>query len=359
MMGRHAVRQSERPLVVTADESLLDELLGLAASAGIDVEVVPDAGSARRRWATASVIVLDDAIVESVVSLATPRRDGVIVLGRDLDDADIWRRAVNVGADHVVFLPDAASWLVDQLASPAVSASPARVVTVLTASGGVGASTLAASLSMRAVMRELSPILVDADPLGGGIDLLLGAEDTPGVRWGELGATSGRIERRSLVDALPAEWGLPFLSWSRSGAGDLTSAAYDSVLSALIRDGSLVVVDLGRAVGPLSDLVLAVTTTAVLLVPARVRAVAAAAHLINRLDHLRDQLCLVVRRPAPAGLDVATIARTLELPLLGSLPHDGRRAEWEENGLPPSTKGSWQRVGDAILDRESQRTSAA
>ena len=176
---------------------------------------------------------------------------------------------------------------------------------------------------------------------------------------GRVAGTSGRIERRALVDALPVDSGLPFLSWSQFAQGDLEPKTYDSVLSALVRDGSLVVVDLGRAGGPLPDRVLAATTTAVLLVPARVRAVAAAAQLVTRLDQVRERLCLVVRRPAPAGLDVATIARTLDLPLLGSLPHDSRRAEWEENGLPPSTKGSWQRVTDAILDLGSTGANAA
>ena len=47
-------------------------------------------------WTAASVIVLGDAVVESVVSSAFPRRDGVIVVGTDLDDADVWRRAVNI-----------------------------------------------------------------------------------------------------------------------------------------------------------------------------------------------------------------------------------------------------------------------
>ena len=47
-MGKHTAMGSGRPLVVTADKHLLDEVLRLAAMVGVDVEVVPDAGSARR-----------------------------------------------------------------------------------------------------------------------------------------------------------------------------------------------------------------------------------------------------------------------------------------------------------------------
>lgn len=57
-----------------------------------------------------------------------PRGDGILVLadsgvtrsvylGIDLDDARIWSRAVDVGATHVVVLPDGAPWLQAHLTS--------------------------------------------------------------------------------------------------------------------------------------------------------------------------------------------------------------------------------------------------
>jgi hypothetical protein len=67
----------------------------------------------------------------------------------------------------------------------------------------------------------------------------------------------------------------------------------------------------------------------------------------------------VVRKPSPGGLDASTITRVLDLPIVGTLSHDGRRAEWEENGLPPSTKGSWARISDAILDGSWRASCAA
>ena len=358
-MGKHTAVGGGRPLVVTSDEALLDELLQFAASAGVEVDVAADASTASRSWTDASLVVIDDSVVSALMTQDVTRRGQVIVIGRDLDDAGVWRRAVNVGADHVVFLPDAADWLAEQFQLSTARSAQARVVTVLTASGGCGASTLAATVAMRATTRKLAPVLIDADPLGGGLDLLLGAETEPGVRWPDLADTDGRIGGQTLIDALPKDHGLPFLSWTQAGDDDAIAATYGSVLSALTREDSLVVVDLGRHTGPLSRAVLSVTTTAVLLVPARVRAVAAASTLLKRLDHLRDELCLVVRRPSPAGLDESTIARVLDLPLIGTLPHDGRRAEWEENGLPPSTKGGWARVSDAVLDDDRSGSCAA
>src|SRR3712207_8052527 len=45
-----------RPLIVTADASLLDDLLRLAAAAGVEPEVAADAGAARRSWSTATAV---------------------------------------------------------------------------------------------------------------------------------------------------------------------------------------------------------------------------------------------------------------------------------------------------------------
>lgn len=367
-MGRHTA-STGRPLIVTADEQLLDRLLTLAGKAGLDVDVVPDAGSARSTWLTASVVLLDDAVAGMPSTSALTRRAGVIVVGRNLDDSQVWRRAVSIGADHVVFLPDADEWLVQQLAHPTHphptdthptdTVDESRVVTVVTATGGAGASTLAASLALRAVGKQLSPLLVDGDPRGGGIDLLLGAETVPGVRWGDLSEATGRIERQTLVDALPVDDGLPFLSWSRDHRPELGPDVYASVMSSIASAGSLGVVDLGRTTGALAEAALAVTTSIVVLVPSRVRAVAAASQLVQRLDSRRDQLLLVVRRPSPAGLDAESIAKLVDLPLFGTLPHDARRAEWEENGLPPSPRGAWQRVADAILAHDSKAAQAA
>ena len=358
-MGRHTATAVGRPLVVTSDEHLLDQLLRLAAAAGVDVDVAPDAGAARESWSLASVILLDDALASEAASAGLTRRAEVIVIGRDLDDAAVWRRAVTVGADHVVFLPEAADWLIERILSGRSGAGSAQVVTVISASGGAGASTLAAAVALRAVGRHLSPVLVDADPGGGGIDLLLGAEQAHGVRWGDLSGTEGSVEQQVLLDALPVDDGLPFLSWSRDDDTALTAAAYDCVLSSLTRHDGLVVVDVGRAAGMLPQAAIAVTTTAVLLVPARVRAVAAATALVQRNEQLRDRMVVVVRRASSTGLDAATVAQSVALPLLGTLPHDPRSAEWEDNGLPPRTRGAWQRVADAIIDREAKGVSAA
>ena len=66
------------------------------------------------------------------------------------------------------------------------------------AGGGVGASTLAAVLAWAA-----GGVLIDLDPVGGGIDVLLGIETTPGARWSGLHLAGGRLEPSLLAGGLP------------------------------------------------------------------------------------------------------------------------------------------------------------
>ncbi|MDO9455610.1 MAG: hypothetical protein Q7T52_05945, partial [Nocardioides sp.] len=52
----HLARRA--PLLVTADPALRDELLRLAAAAGVAPDVAADPGSALRSWARAPVVLV-------------------------------------------------------------------------------------------------------------------------------------------------------------------------------------------------------------------------------------------------------------------------------------------------------------
>ncbi|MGH8862840.1 MAG: septum site-determining protein Ssd, partial [Jatrophihabitantaceae bacterium] len=73
------------------------------------------------------------------------------------------------------------------------------MIGVIGGSGGVGASTFAsvvASVAGRAV-------LIDLDTVGGGIDVLLGMEETAGARWSGLRVGGGYLDPALLADGLP------------------------------------------------------------------------------------------------------------------------------------------------------------
>ncbi len=86
-------------------------------------------------------------------------------------------------------------------------------------------------------------VIVDLDVLGGGIELTLGIESTPGVRWSGLHAEGGRIDPVALREGLPRWADVAVLSCDR---GSIEPAAVASVLAAARQLGSTVV-ELGRA----------------------------------------------------------------------------------------------------------------
>ena len=55
-------------------------------------------------WETAPLVLVGDDAARRVRGAV--RRRGVVLVGRDQDDSTVWRRAVEIGADHVLVLPD-------------------------------------------------------------------------------------------------------------------------------------------------------------------------------------------------------------------------------------------------------------
>jgi secretion/DNA translocation related CpaE-like protein len=332
---------ADHPLVVTADPRLLDDLLRLSAAADVEVEVAGDAPAARRAWGSAPLVLIGADLAVTLAQRPPPRREDVVLIGGDLDDAGIWERAVTLGAEHVAFLPDADDWLVDRLADAGERAGRRTgvLVVVVGGRGGAGASTLAAALGVTAVRRGHRALLVDADPLGGGLDLVLGGEDTAGLRWPELAGTRGRIAGDSLTEALPTVDGLVVLSWDRSSPLLVDPAALSSVLSAGTRAHDIVLVDLPRSVDVAAEEALSRCDVALLVVPAEVRATASAARVAAAVGAFASRVEVIVRGPAPGGLPADFVAASLGLPLAGSVRAEPGLAAALERGEAPARNG--------------------
>ena len=357
-MGKHS-REPRRPLILTADEQFLDQMLSLAAASGSDVHVAHDTSSARKQWTHASVVIVDDRVVPADDPWTMERRPNLVLVGHEHDNADVWQRALRVGAEHVVFLPDATEWLAEQLGTT-IRPRTAEIIGVLGGCGGAGATTFSAALAMHGATKQRRVVLVDADPYGAGIDLLLGAEHVPGVRWDGMVDATGTIGHDMLVDALPREHGVSFLSFTSQWTPPPPALTTSSVLAALCDGGDLVVADLGDGrEQSVAEPIMEIATPLVMVVPARVRAVAAAGVRLAALPHLQNRLQVVVRNPSPGGLEPEEIAYTLELPLLGTISHDSRRAEWEEHGIAPESRAAWSAACAELLGgRDATRPAA-
>lgn len=329
-----------RPLVLTRSPDLLDDVLRVAATAGVDVQVAADVGAARRLWAAAPCVVLGADVAAACARSRLPRRSGVVVVGTDVDDPRLWQRAVEVGAEHVVFLPDADAWLAELLAeSVEPSGAGGAVLAVVGGSGGAGATTLAVGLAVTAVRSGRRALLVDADPLGGGVELAFGGEAEPGLRWPDLAATHGRVPGPALTAALPQLAGLPVLSWDRGTALSVPAPAMAAVLAAGRRACDLVVVDLPRAPDEAARAALELASTVLLVVPAQVRAVAAAGRVAATVGELCSDLRVVVRGPYASRLAPEAVGAALGLPVSGYLESEPRLDAALDRGEPPGLRG--------------------
>jgi secretion/DNA translocation related CpaE-like protein len=321
------------PLLVTRDPGLVEELHRLAAAAGTGLRVCAEPVELRRRWLAAPLVLVGADSAAPLAELRLPRREHVAIVCRHPVDVQLWSVAVALGADRVVALPGDAPPVVELIAD-AVEGRPATapLVAVVGACGGAGASTLAAVLAASAARRGRPTMLIDGDPLGGGIDLVFGKEQAPGARWAELAATSGRVSARSLRSALPGAPNLLLLSCDRGQTAAIDAAVMAALLAAAVRTVELVVVDLPRQLGDAGQLALSRARLALLLVPARVRAVAAAAVVAAQLSAYCADVRLVVRRAPRRGLRAASIGDSLGLRLAGSIPHASALAAGEESG---------------------------
>jgi secretion/DNA translocation related CpaE-like protein len=195
-------------------------------------------------------------------------------------------------------------------------------------------------------------LLIDCDPLGGGLDLVAGAEELEGFRWSGLalgGGGGGRVAVESLHEALPSPDGMLTVLACDKGAGPDPDAAV-AVVEAGRQAGEVVVCDLPRHP---TDTAMAVADAADLLVvvlPAEVRAVSAAARVAEPYVERGVPLRLVGRGPAPGGLDADDVAHALGLEVLVSVPPEpGLPAALDRGKLPGVRRGPLQDAAAAVL----------
>ena len=329
---------SAPPLLVTRDSLLLDDLLRLAAAAGVTLDAADDGTSAMRGWSSAAVVLVGVDEIENVAEQRPPRREGVHVVGHAPVDERVFRAALTAGALSVVELPTSEAWLVELLTDVSDDAAgrrghPACTVGVISGSGGAGATTFAAALAVVSAERQVSA-LVDLDPLGPGLDRVVGLDGSDGVRWDSLVGTRGRLGSRSLRQAMPDKDGLAVLTWDIGAPVELDSASVREVLSAAQRGNDLVVVDLPRALDDVTVEVVTRCDRVLVVVAPTIVGVASAAKVLAGLRAATDRAGLVLRRGG-AAVAPDQVAATLGAPLLAELPRQRRLPEHLELGLGP------------------------
>lgn len=327
-------------LLVTADDSLTAAVPRLCALAGMTCEVERDSHSARAAWRDAGTVVVGSDVVRALSVAGLPRRDHLIVLTSGAVDEGCWRASLALGASAVLGLPDQEAELVDELRiGPASLGAGARCIAVVGGCGGAGASTLAAALAFTAGGSGKT-LLVDGDPLGGGLDVLVGAESRPGLRWNELATTRGQLDPGAFASAICDVQGVGLLSWGRQRpACTLEPDAIDTVMSAALTAFCTVVIDVARYPNRMTQRLLEASEESIVVVPADVKSVAAAASSIASLGRWIRSPHLVVRDAGAGRLAAKDVAASLGLPLAATLRSEPSVHAAAQRGEPPTRRG--------------------
>ncbi|MBT2552064.1 hypothetical protein J7I89_03235 [Arthrobacter sp. ISL-5] len=334
-------------MLVTAFAFLQAEVERIVAAAGGRLRVAADIAEAAPYWDSAAAVLLGSDIRD----LPPRRRAPAVLVGLSGEGDALWHLGAALGAQRVAVLPDAAAWLAEYLSRSRAPEAGGVVLGVTGGCGGAGATTAAIWLAQAAAGLGARVLLVDADPWGGGLELALAAEESPGLRWPDLSDASGSIDPEQLADALPLAGGFSFLSWpgTRERPPAVDSASVGGVLDAARRGYELVIVDIGRNAEPLRTFAWDCDRL-LIVVPAQLKAAVAAARLLQELPPVES--ALLVRGKAGVALDEALIAESVGLPLHGRMPEVRGTAAASELGrlLEHGKRKSVRRFAASVLD---------
>ncbi|CAN5815350.1 septum site-determining protein Ssd [soil metagenome] len=319
-------------LALLTETALRDEVDRVAAAVGSRVVHLPATATvARKTWSAAAAVLLDADGAAHCRAAALPRRPAVFVLTAQDPDAATLQTAITIGAQQVLTMPDQAGDLVRGLAAAADAGrahhNRGAVAAVIGGRGGAGTSLFTAALAHAAP----EALLVDLDPWGGGIDLLLGGEAATGLRWPDLDLQGGRLSWPAVRDALPRLRGVSVLSGTRQ-EHELAGTAVDAVIDAGRNAGTTVVCDLPRRLTDAVETALDAADLVVLVTQCDVRACAATAAMAPALTSVNPNVGLVVRGPSPGGLSAADVGQIVGLPVVAAMRPEPMLAEKLERG---------------------------
>ena len=308
-------------LLCARDPAVIESVEVSAAALDVDLRVVRDAGEVRAAWGSA---------VLRLVSTEVAARWSAVAPGKAFLVGSSASELARCSAE-LAFARPAAPGRGGRLAQAMGDAvrhegSRAAVVSVLGASGGLGVSTLVLTMAMLAARSGQRSVAVDLARSSGGLDLVAGAETTPGLRWGDLSGARGELGE--IIGSLPGVDGVSLLAASRDSPGLPDEAAVAAVTGSLSRSSGLLVVDAGREQPAI------VADHVLLVVGADVRSVAAGRMLAA--DTGVSPSGLVVRRGPGRTIPADVVARSLGAPCVGVVGHHPQLARMSELGLSPS-----------------------
>lgn len=350
MQRTNTQRGRVAPIVVAVDDpSLHPEALHVAAACGRPVVSAADSTELERARPGAFALLVD-------APFATTPSPNTFLLAADTGPGTGPGIGPGIGAGsgpggpEPYVLPAQSADLLRALGAlgrqPAGAQTDAgRVVALVGAAGGVGVSTLGASISKRAGGHE--PTLVDAHRCSGGLDLLLGIENEPGARWGEIELGEGVVARADVRRALPATAdGIAVLTHPRTTVADPYRVGARDVEAVV---GTVAVAGLTVLDAP-AELVPRRCDLACVVLTPQLRPAAAAARIVAELAAVGVPHALVVRDSGWEALETGELERITGSRVLTRVgTARGLTRSVERGGLPRHLPRQLARPSDAIL----------
>ena len=296
-------------------DALREQVRDHATAVGMDlIDTTRDGPSAGRPAAA----VIDGAALAGGEHPPTGSHTPLLVV---MDGPDVpvaaWKRALSAGARAVIPLPDGSEELLSLLAELARPRTASTVVAVTGGCGGAGASSFAARLAAAARSRG-SVVLVDADPLGGGLDLLVEGVGSTGIGWADADGL-GPDDGEALREGLPRVDEVSLLVAQDHVGPDPSSLS--KVLSALSPLGGTVIVDLDSTLVPVAA---EHADQLLLVVPTTDHAVRATSRRLRSWPQLDLPTQVMARRRG--HLSPQDVCEDLALPLAGAFRDSPRGA---------------------------------
>ncbi|TWP34313.1 hypothetical protein [Leekyejoonella antrihumi] len=224
------------------------------------------------------------------------------------------------------------------------SSAEAVTAAVTGAGGGAGASTLLAALGTRAAAAGRRVVAVDLDPCGGGLDVALGLEAEPGLRWPDLMGADGEMDGARLLAELPGRGELLVVLSHGRVPQEPSADLVRRCLRALGSHADLVLLDVATGAIPPEG-----QTQVVLVGRGTVRGVAAAGAITRRLAGAGAPVQLVLRDAPPRT--AGDVAEALGVSLAADLHSDRTLDADTDRGLAPGrrARSSLAQVCDRLL----------
>lgn len=320
-------RMHESYILIAADDPVRADILHIAAATGREVVEATDPVEIRRLFRRAFAVLIDATCAAATRDL--PRRSRVFLVTPDPGPPD-YECAMAIHAELACTVPSMSYDIVEALSrEPARIAGGGEVIGVMGVCGGAGSSTLACALALSSSRPSL---LVDACPYSGGLDLVLGAEEIEGKRWPDV-HLDGHVPATELRGALPQVGDTALLTCDRGAvSAPPTTEEVIAVIECHRGDpaGARTIVDLPVWSEPVAG-ILSALDRLILVVPAEVRAVAAAAGITRTI---RTELAIAVRYREWSGLSSREVGRLISLPVEAEIPHvRGLAKQVETRGL--------------------------